>query len=310
MHMSKEITLFVFCQPGARVQSLSVSSNRIIFVLGLLMAVLAVMTAYVIDYGRLREARCTAFNMRHKLTFQLEEISRQRRQIQFFANEINILKSSLAGFRQFERKIRIISNLETAPGSSSLSGLGGPIPADLEVNVTVDESHDGLLREMHSQIKQVDAAAMVQRRGFVTLLGYLEEQRSLLSSTPSIWPADGWISSDFGYRSSPFTGMREFHKGIDIAAPDGNAVFATGDGRVVFAGPNGNMGKMIVIDHGHGMVTRYGHLRTFSKKRGEPLKRGDVIGFIGTSGRTTGPHLHYEVLVNGIPVKPRNHILN
>jgi len=308
--MSKKITVFVFCQPGARIQSLSVSTNWIVFLLGLLVVGLALMTAYVIDYGKLREAHGSAFNMRHKLTFQLEEISRQRQQLQFFANEINKLKSYLSGFRQFERKIRIISNLETAPESSSLSGIGGPIPADLEVNLPVAENHDGLVREMHTQIKQVDAAAMAQRQGFVTLLDYLEEQRSLLSSTPSIWPADGWISSDFGYRQSPFTGMREFHKGIDIAAPNGNAVFATGDGHVVFAGLNGSMGKMMVIDHGHGMVTRYGHLKTFSKKQGEALKRGDVIGIIGTSGRTTGPHLHYEVLINGIPAKPRTYILN
>lgn len=308
--MSKKITLFVFRENSARIQSLSVSTNRIVFLLCLLVAGLAVMTAYVIDYGNIRKAHGTTFNMRHKLTLQLEEISRQRHQIQFFASEINRLKSSMLAFGQFERKIRIISNIEATSETSSLFGIGGPIPADMEVNVPVDESHDELLREMHTQLKQVDEATMAQRHGFMALLDYLEDQRSLLSSTPSIWPTNGWISSGFGYRQSPFTGLREFHKGIDIAAVNGQAIFATGDGLITFAGPKGSMGNMIVIDHGHGMATRYGHLKTLSKKQGDKLKRGDVIGFIGLSGRTTGPHLHYEVLVNGIPAKPRAYILD
>jgi len=310
MRMSKKITVLVFREHSARIQSLSVSTNRIVCLLCLLVTGFAVMIAYVIDYGNLREAHGTAFNIRHKLTLQLEEISHQRRQIQFFANEINKLKSSLSTFHQFEKKIRIISNIEATPESSSLFGIGGPISADMEVNVPVDESHDELLREMHTQLKQVDEATMAQRHGFISLLDYLEEQRSLLSSTPSIWPTDGWISSEFGYRQSPFTGLREFHKGIDIAAVNGQAIFATGDGLITFAGPKGSMGKMIVIDHGHGMVTRYGHLKTLSKKQGDTLKRREVIGFIGLSGRTTGPHLHYEVLVNGIPAKPRAYILD
>jgi murein DD-endopeptidase MepM/ murein hydrolase activator NlpD len=308
--MSKKYNIFVLREHSARIQSLSISTNRIVFLLCLLAAGFAIMTAYVIDYGNLRGAHGTAFNMRHKLTLQLEEISRQRRQIQFFASEINRLKSSILAFGQFERKIRIISNIEATPESSSLFGIGGPTPADMEVNVPVDEGHDELLREMHTQLKQVDEATLTQGQGFMALLDYLEDQRSLLSSTPSIWPTDGWISSGFGYRPSPFTGLREFHKGIDIAAVNGQAIFATGDGLITFAGPKGSMGKMIVIDHGHGMATRYGHLKTFSKKQGDNLRRGEVIGFIGLSGRTTGPHLHYEVLVNGIPVKPRTYILN
>jgi len=272
------------------------------------MAGLAVTAAFVLDYGNLREIQGQSFEMKHKLTHQQEEISDQRRQIQFFANEINRLKSSLMAFNEIENKIRIISNIESGPESSNLFGIGGPIPADLEVNVPVDQNHDELLREMHKQLKQVDQAAITQQQGFKSLLEYLEDQRSLLSSTPSIWPTKGWVSSGFGYRQSPFSGRREVHKGIDIAASNGQKVLATGDGLVTFAGPKGTMGKMVVIDHGHGMVTRYGHLNKLLKKQGDKLKRGDLVGFIGLSGRTTGPHLHYEVLVRGKPVNPRNFI--
>ncbi|MEW6672522.1 MAG: M23 family metallopeptidase [Thermodesulfobacteriota bacterium] len=307
---SKKITICIFREQSARTLSLSISISRMVWLLCLLAAGFAVMTALTIDYGNLRATQGYTFNMRNKLSFQQEEISQQRRQIQFFANEINRLKSSLASFHQFENKIRIISNIESSPESSSLFGIGGQIPADIEANLPVEESHDDLLREMHTQLKQVDEAATVQRQGFSSLLNYLEEQRNLLSSTPSIWPTKGWISSGFGYRESPFTGLREVHKGIDIAALNGQAINATGDGVVTFAGPKGSMGKMIVIDHGHGMVTRYGHLKTLSKKEGDTLKRGELIGFIGLSGRTTGPHLHYEVLIDGIPVKPRAYILD
>jgi len=308
--MSKKINIVVFSEHSARIQSLSISRNRIKWLLCLLAAGFAMMAAFIIDYGNLRKAQGTAFDAKHKLALQLEEISRQRSQIQFFANEINRLKSSLTAFHQFEKKIRIISNIEATPESSSLFGIGGPVPTDMEVNIPVDESHDELLREMHARLKQVDEAAVVQRQGFLSLLDYLQDQRSMLSSTPSIWPTEGWVSSKFGKRQSPFTGLREFHKGIDIAAADGQAVFATGNGDVTFAGRNGGMGKMIVVDHGHGMVTRYGHLKTLLKKRGDKLKRGDVIGHIGSSGRTTGPHLHYEVVVDGLAVKPRTYILD
>lgn len=308
--MTNKITLYLLNERNARIQSISFSKNRILSLLCLLVAGLVATAAFVTDYGNLRMMQDQSSEMQHKLTRQREEISRQRRQIQFFANEINRLKSSLMAFNAFENKIRIISNIESGPESSNLFGIGGPIPADMEVNVPVDQSHDELLREMHTQLQQVDRAAITQQQGFKSLLAYLEDQRGLLSSTPSIWPVDGWVSSGFGYRQSPFTGEREFHKGIDIAASNGQKVLATGDGIVTFAGPKGTMGKMVVIDHGHGMVTRYGHLNRLLKKPGDKPKRGEVIGFIGVSGRTTGPHLHYEVLVNGLPVKPRKYILD
>jgi murein DD-endopeptidase MepM/ murein hydrolase activator NlpD len=131
-----------------------------------------------------------------------------------------------------------------------------------------------------------------------------------VSSTPSIWPTKGWLSSGFGYRISPFTGLREFHKGLDISNREGTKVIATADGVVTFAGKNGLFGDMIKIDHGHGIMTRYGHLEKMLIKRGDVVKRGDVIGLMGNTGRSTGPHLHYEVFLNGLPVNPKKYILN
>ena len=130
----------------------------------------------------------------------------------------------------------------------------------------------------------------------------------------TVGPAHGtgahWSSKICLNTKSPYTGLREFHRGLDIATREGMPVVASADGVVTFAGKKGFLGKVLRIDHGHRMVTRYGHLRTVLKKRGDVVKRGDIIGRVGKTGRSTGPHLHYEVFLNGIPVNPEKYILN
>ena len=166
------------------------------------------------------------------------------------------------------------------------------------------------MREMHEQTRQLELASGKQHEGFESLFNFLQDQRTLLSSTPAIRPVKGWTTSGFGNRKSPFTGLPEFHKGLDIATRMATPVIATADGIISFTGTKGLLGRVAVIDHGHGIVTRYGHLNKIFKKRGEAVKRGDIIARVGISGRTTGPHVHYEVLLNGIPVNPIKYILN
>jgi len=139
---------------------------------------------------------------------------------------------------------------------------------------------------------------------------FLREQKSILACTPSIRPTSGWFSLGFGYRKSPFTNQREFHKGLDIATRIGTPIVAPADGLVVFAASEGNFGKMITVNHGYNLLTRYGHLHKFHVSKGQFVKRGQVIGEVGQTGRCTGPHLHYEVLRNGVPVNPIRYILN
>jgi murein DD-endopeptidase MepM/ murein hydrolase activator NlpD len=142
------------------------------------------------------------------------------------------------------------------------------------------------------------------------LNNFLKEQKSILASTPAIRPTDGWFSSGFGYRTSPFTNQREFHKGLDIGNRVGTPVIAPADGLVVFVGREGSLGKMIAINHGYNLTTRYGHLNKFRVKKGKYVKRGQVIAEVGTSGRSTGPHLHYEVHLNDVHVNPFSYILD
>lgn len=138
----------------------------------------------------------------------------------------------------------------------------------------------------------------------------LKDFKDRLDHTPSIWPVKGWFSCGYGMRNDPFTGYRTMHLGVDIANHIGTPVVATANGIVKQIGQVGNMGRMITIDHGYGFVTRYGHLSKFNVTKGQRVTRGEVIGFMGNSGKTTGPHLHYEVWRNGQAKNPMNFILN
>jgi len=132
----------------------------------------------------------------------------------------------------------------------------------------------------------------------------VDRRNALAASTPSIWPAQGWLSSTMGHRVDPITGGDDFHAGLDIAAERGQPVYATATGTVTHVGFQGGYGNLIVVDHGFGLQTRYGHLLNYSVKNGAKVKRGDVIAHVGNTGRSTGYHLHYEVLANGKLLNP------
>jgi murein DD-endopeptidase MepM/ murein hydrolase activator NlpD len=132
----------------------------------------------------------------------------------------------------------------------------------------------------------------------------VERRRSLADATPSIWPVAGWLTSAFGNRRDPFTGGSDFHPGLDISANRGEQILSPAIGTVYMAGWNGSYGNMVAIDHGYGIVTKYGHLSRFAVMNGQQVNRGDIIGFVGSTGRSTSPHLHYEIWVNGKLTNP------
>jgi murein DD-endopeptidase MepM/ murein hydrolase activator NlpD len=132
----------------------------------------------------------------------------------------------------------------------------------------------------------------------------VERREALAAATPSIWPAPGWVTGWFGNRSDPFTGDAGFHQGIDISLDKGEPVFATADGKVESASYVGDYGNLVVLNHGFGLTTRYGHLSRFAVKPGEAVRRGQVIGYVGATGRATGAHVHYEILANGQLLNP------
>ena len=132
----------------------------------------------------------------------------------------------------------------------------------------------------------------------------VERRQALALATPSIWPVTGWLSSPYGGRKDPFTGQEDFHPGLDISSPQGEPVLAPADADVSSAGPGGDYGNLVVLDHGYGIVTKFGHLSRFAVSPGQRVKRGDVIAYVGTSGRSTSPHLHYEIWMNGRLTNP------
>ncbi|MDE3225767.1 MAG: M23 family metallopeptidase, partial [Nitrospirota bacterium] len=136
-----------------------------------------------------------------------------------------------------------------------------------------------------------------------------KERWTRWGSTPSVWPVKGWVTSGFGPRISPFTGLPAIHDGLDIGAPPNAPVHATAGGLVTVVGFDAKMGNMVAIEHGFGLETQYGHLAKSIVKQGQKVKRGDLIGLVGSSGLSTGPHLHYMIKVNERPVNPQRYIL-
>ena len=137
-----------------------------------------------------------------------------------------------------------------------------------------------------------------------TVRDSVERSQKLASATPSVWPVAGWLTSHFGNRRDPITNGPDFHPGLDISADYGQPVLATGDATVSAAGQNGAYGNMVVLDHGYGILTKYGHLSRFAVSDGQRVTRGTVIGYVGSTGRSTGAHLHYEIWMNGRLTNP------
>jgi murein DD-endopeptidase MepM/ murein hydrolase activator NlpD len=138
----------------------------------------------------------------------------------------------------------------------------------------------------------------------------MEKQKVRLAQTPSIWPTKGYLTSPLGWRTHPLTGKKDFHNGQDIATQFGNKIIATADGVALVVGHWDYLGNLIIIDHGFGFTTRYGHLASFNIKEGDRVKRFQVIGYVGNTGRSSAPHLHYEVRYFGKPLNPMNFIID
>ena len=138
---------------------------------------------------------------------------------------------------------------------------------------------------------------------------YLLDKASILASTPTILPSNGWITSYFGHRISPYSGGVKMHEGLDVGAPFGTPILAPADGIVTFSGIKAGFGKFVQINHGYGIETIYAHAQKTIAKKGQRVKRGDLLAKVGSTGYSTGPHLHYEVRVNGIAVDPLYFVL-
>ncbi len=206
---------------------------------------------------------------------------------------------------QKETAIRTLFNLPEINPEERQLGVGGP---EVALDKMTEPQQEAVVTEQ--QVDRLLNLSEFELEKYGEVEDALVGLKTRLDHTPSIWPAKGWTSRGFGMKYDPFTGMKQMHRGIDIANRVGTPIMASADGRVTMVGKNGGMGKTVVIDHGYGFVTRYAHLSEYKVKRGQRVKRGDLIALMGSTGYSTGPHLHYEVLRNGKSLNPADFILN
>jgi len=296
-------------------------------------ALVALFLLGTVDYVRVRIEHVELGRLR-------QETAAQQAKIDAFDETVAGVESELAQVREFERKVRMIANLpgSAAAGGDEVVGVGkatGEPPSDLsglagggiDVHALPPASEGG--EAVHRASQKAGASAADDRvsalRDEARKLGYTAAQRGLslqelvaeledkhqkLASSPAVWPTKGWLTSRFGTRISPFTGKRQFHSGVDIAGAPGTEVIATAAGKVVHAGRKGPMGNTVIIDHGYGVRTHYGHNDEVTVKKGQKVERGATIARLGNSGRSTGPHLHYTVEVKGKTVNPLDYIFD
>ncbi|HPJ92282.1 MAG TPA: M23 family metallopeptidase [Deltaproteobacteria bacterium] len=242
---------------------------------------------------------------------QIKEINRdQSRQIELLSEKVASLDGEMSILRSFNRHLSGIAKVDLNT-PEEIIGVGGGGAESIGTGQSTEVLTEKILaRKLHSHIKQLGDDISIEKDVARELLAQIERQRSLMAHTPAAWPTRGWITSHFGWRNSPFTGKKEFHKGVDIASRKGTPIYAPADGIVTSYYKNGGYGNFLVINHGYGIVTRYGHLlKSNDIQVGQRVRKGDKIAFLGNTGRSTGSHVHYEVLVNGIHVNPQRYML-
>ena len=209
-----------------------------------------------------------------------------------FEESIAELQSKLGDYETRTRKLAIVAGLDGADGGEA--GIGGAFldPSDgADVDFLTYRAD-----RLAGRLDRVEAK--------------LEERMRWISSVPSITPVRGILTSGFGTRRDPITGRRTLHPAVDIAAPPGREVVAPADGIVTRAGRLGGLGNAVYLSHGFGLTTRYGHMSRLDVRPGQRVRRGDVIGYVGSTGRSTGYHLHYEVHVDGEAINPLGYLLD
>lgn len=299
----KKVTIVIFPEGIRKVKQIKIPKIFLRSFLLFCLLAAGVLTWTFIDYYELK----TQFPQRTQL---LEENSQQQAQLAALADRIDKINIKMVELIEFDNKLKIMADLDPGEDSTQFLGVGGPDSTLMDADYSIEKAHKKLVRLMHQSLDNLDTAISIETLEKTELYQFMEEQKSMLSCTPSIWPVKGWVNNGFGWRKSPFTGEREFHKGLDIAARKGSPIVAPADGYVSDAGKNYSFGNYVTVSHGYGYKTRYGHLSKILVKKGQTVKRGEKIGLVGSTGRSTGSHLHYEVLVEGVQVNPKRFIIN
>jgi murein DD-endopeptidase MepM/ murein hydrolase activator NlpD len=332
---AKQITFFIIGDETKATKKVVLSTKwlKVSLFAGVILTIL--LLAFILDYfGLLLESQ-------QMKTLKLENLQ-LKKQFQLVETKVSALESALERVKTFSSKLKMITNVEDENRGLKLSVGIEPKPgqniddanetqqdhrppiqqlansdSDFNEETPINEAQGELAVETTNEYNtlaiRIDRAVKqshLREQSVLDLWESLSERQSLLNSTPSIRPTRGWMTSKFGYRISPYSGKPAMHNGIDIAAAPGTPVFATADGVVTYASFDETYGKLVTIDHGYGIMTRFAHNSQVYVQIGQKVNRWDVIAAVGTTGRSTGPHCHYEVRLNNIPINPLNYILN
>jgi len=285
--LAKRFSLIIIPEGGGTVKRLHMRSAYFYCFMCGCFAVVGALTFFAysyyancIDNGELQRLRIATSEQRQTLNHLVADIEAVQKQMTLLSDD--------------EAQIRKLANLE-------------PVVKDVPVAIGGLSESEAVtdIDDIQRQINQLQVDIELRRQNQEAVRNLLNDQISLDLATPKGWPAKGWLSSYFGMRKSPITGRRVIHEGLDIAANTGTPIVATADGVVARVTYSPSYGKMVIIDHGYGYRTVFGHASRILVKAGQQVKRGDVVAKVGNTGRSTGPHLHYEVRLNGIPTDPR-----
>lgn len=327
----KQITLYFVTSNESETKkiSLPVAYFKIsLFFVGLFVVLL--MAGFIDYFGLLAQS------LENK-KLKLENIE-LKNQFQVVEAKLDSLQSAMDRVTNVSNKLKLITDIQLKDRPEKLNFPAGqvmgprvddPVPRmsldDMEKDDPVIETETPLnpmKGEVASEKSTANYASLVIRidqavkdsnlkeQSVIELWELLSDRQSLLAATPSIQPARGPIGSRFGYRIDPINGRQKMHAGLDITAPPGTPVRSPADGIVSFAGWDDQFGKLVSVDHGYGVLTRFAHNSQIFVQVGQKVSRYDVIAAVGSTGRSTGPHCHYEVRVNGIAVNPANYILD
>jgi len=333
--LSKKFTIFVSSNSQKdTIKEFHISAQQIFYGFLALLAVFLLVCVFVLDYAFSFSSRVNGQKLQVENKVLKSRLSKMHVKMEHLNNRLNQMED-------FSRKMRVVAGLESASSvpmgplsstvfptmSSSTHSHSGTkdhrgldsLSTDLTLNNdNLDSDNKKFPLPISSlaedkvvvYMDRLDQKSRLVQQDINILMEQIFERKDIINSTPSIMPAKGWMSSQFGYREYPFTGEITFHEGMDIAAFPGSPVYAPANGVIMFAGYKSGYGNVIVIDHGYELSTLYGHLSDTMVSKWEKVERGQVIGTIGSTGKSSGPHLHYEVRISNVPVDPSNYILD
>ena len=272
----------------------------LILIMIMIITVLVVFVNNITNFATIEVDRNKLIQLRAENKIVREELVSIEKEI----TNLNVLIDSL---ELYDKKLRTYASLAPINEDLRSMGVGGYTPTYDEKNVSskISKNLDNLSQTLNNLL----ARAKLQKQSFDELLTQIEEKKYLQDHTPSIIPVQGWLIRGFDYQVDPFTNEIKMHEGLDIAAPLGTPIVAPADGTIKFAGHKEGFGLTLQIDHGYGFITLYAHCQRLKVTNGMTVKRGDIIAYVGNTGKSTGPHLHYEVRLSQTPINPMNYII-